>query len=41
MVYCVTFYGELKACESEKIVEWRWFNLKNLPSNVFFIAEKL
>lgn len=34
------FEGEPEAMEPEEITEWRWFNLNDLPSPMFFPSEK-
>ena len=38
---CKDFTGELKATEPEEISEWKWYNLNNLPSNVFLPSAKI
>ncbi|MEK7181468.1 MAG: NUDIX domain-containing protein [Patescibacteria group bacterium] len=38
---CENFYGEPKVMEPDEITEWRWFDLKDLPSPMFPPAEKL
>jgi ADP-ribose pyrophosphatase/8-oxo-dGTP diphosphatase len=30
------FLGDAKVMEPDEITEWRWFNLNNLPRNMFF-----
>lgn len=32
---CKDFEGEPKVMEPDEIVEWKWFPLNNLPSNIF------
>ncbi|MBR4106579.1 MAG: NUDIX domain-containing protein [Alphaproteobacteria bacterium] len=39
------FNGEVKLCEPDKFAEWRWFDMDNLPENIFlpaaqFLAQK-
>ena len=29
------YFGEVKAMEPETILEWKWFNLDNLPENLY------
>ncbi|MFH1867177.1 MAG: NUDIX domain-containing protein [Patescibacteria group bacterium] len=38
---CENFSGEPKTMEPEEIVEWRWFDLNNLPDNMFFPSRKM
>lgn len=38
---CEDFEGEPKAMESEEITEWKWYNLDNLPENVFLPSAKM
>jgi hypothetical protein len=33
--------GEPKVTEPEEIVEWKWFDLNDFPSNIFFPSEKI
>jgi 8-oxo-dGTP diphosphatase len=33
--------GELKAMEPEEITEWKWYNLNNLPENIFLPSAKV
>jgi len=33
---CQDFEGEPKTMEPEEITEWKWYDLNNLPDNVFF-----
>ena len=35
------FSGEPKVMEPDKIVEWRWFGLDELPRPIYFPSEKL
>jgi 8-oxo-dGTP diphosphatase len=35
------FEGEAKAMEPEEITEWKWFDLNNLPSPLYFPSEKI
>jgi 8-oxo-dGTP diphosphatase len=35
------FSGEPKAREPDEITEWGWFNLRDLPSPLFFPSERL
>ncbi|MFA6918711.1 MAG: NUDIX domain-containing protein [Patescibacteria group bacterium] len=39
--FCDVFEGEPYAAEPEKIVEWRWFDLNDLPSPLFLPTERL
>lgn len=32
---CKTFQGEPKVMEPDEITEWQWFDLNNLPKNMF------
>ena len=34
------FVGEVKTMEPETILEWRWFDLDNLPNNLFSPSKK-
>ena len=34
------FSGEPRVMEPDEITEWRWFDVNNLPSPMFFPAEK-
>jgi ADP-ribose pyrophosphatase YjhB (NUDIX family) len=36
-----TWQGEPKAMEPEEIVEWKWYNLDNLPHNMFLPSAKM
>ena len=38
---CKNFEGEPKVMEPDEITEWRWFDLNNLPSPIFFPSEKI
>lgn len=38
---CQDFKGEPGVMEPDEITEWRWFELNNLPSPVFFPSEKI
>lgn len=38
---CEDFEGEPKVMEPDEIVEWKWFDLNNLPKPMFFPAEKV
>ncbi|PJA00859.1 ADP-ribose pyrophosphatase, partial [bacterium (Candidatus Gribaldobacteria) CG_4_10_14_0_2_um_filter_33_15] len=35
------FDGEPKVIEPVEIVEWRWFNLDNLPTPLYFPSAKI
>ena len=35
------FLGEPQVLESDEITEWKWFDLNNLPENVYFPSAKL
>lgn len=35
------FEGEPKVMEPDEIIEWKWFELDNLPSPIFFPSEKI
>ena len=35
------FPGEPKVMEPDEITEWKWFNLKALPSPIFFPSQKI
>jgi 8-oxo-dGTP diphosphatase len=35
------FEGEAKVMEPDEITEWRWFDLNNLPSPLFFPSAKI
>ncbi len=38
---CEDFEGEPELIEPNEITEWRWFELNNLPSPIFFPTEKI
>lgn len=38
---CQDFKGETKVMEPDEIIEWKWFDLDNLPSSIFFPSEKI
>ncbi len=38
---CKDFAGEPKVKEPDEIVEWRWFDLNNLPTPMFFPSGKI
>lgn len=38
---CEDFEGESKVMEPDEIVEWRWFDLNNLPEKIFFPSAKI
>ena len=38
---CEDFEGDAKIMEPDEITEWRWFDLNNLPSPIFFPSEKI
>jgi 8-oxo-dGTP diphosphatase len=35
------FEGEAKVMEPDEIVEWKWFNLDNLPQPMYFPSRKI
>lgn len=35
------FEGEVKVMEPDEITEWKWFNLDDLPSPLYFPSEKI
>lgn len=35
------FEGEPKVMEPDEIIEWRWFDLDNLPEKVYFPSKKI
>ncbi len=39
--YSEHFEGEARAMEPEKISEWHWFDLNNLPENLFLSSKKM
>ena len=38
---CEKFNGEAKTMEPDEIVEWRWYNLDNLPTKIFLPSQKV
>jgi len=38
---CEDFEGEPKVMEPDEITEWKWFELSNPPSPMFFPSEKI
>jgi len=38
---CEDFEGEVKVMEPDEITEWKWFDLSNLPSPLYFPSEKI
>ena len=38
---CTDFSGEVKTMEPEEIVEWRWWDINNLPPNMFPPSKKM
>ena len=38
---CKEFGGEARIMEPDEIVEWKWFDLNNLPGPIFFPSEKI
>jgi ADP-ribose pyrophosphatase YjhB (NUDIX family) len=38
---CEKYSGELKTMEPEEITEWDWFDINNLPSNLYNPSKKL
>ena len=38
---CTNFEGEPKIMEPDEITEWRWFDLNDLPSPLYFPSEKI
>ncbi len=38
---CKDFPGEPRVAEPDEITEWKWFDLNNLPSPIFFPSEKI
>ena len=34
------YYGKIKTMEPETILEWKWFDLNNLPNNLYKPSEK-
>ena len=35
------FEGDPKVMEPDEITEWKWFDLDNLPSPIFFLSAKV
>lgn len=40
-LFCDEFTGEPQVMEPDKITEWHWFSLDNLPEPVYFPSEKV
>lgn len=40
-LFCNDFTGEPKVCEPDEITEWRWFDLDDLPSPLYFPSERV
>lgn len=40
-LFCDKFEGEAKVMEPEEITEWKWFNLNDLPENIYFPSVKV
>ena len=38
---CEDFKGQAKTMEPDEITEWKWFNLDELPKNIFFPSKKI
>ncbi|NCO80349.1 NUDIX domain-containing protein [bacterium] len=38
---CKDFEGEAKVMEPDEITEWKWFDLNNLPSPLYFPSERI
>ena len=38
---CENFEGEAKVMEPDEITEWKWFDLNNLPSPLYFPSGKI
>lgn len=38
---CEKFEGQAKTMEPDEIVEWQWFDLKNLPKPIFPPSQKI
>lgn len=34
------YSGEVKTMEPDEIIEWKWFDLDNIPSNIYFPSAK-
>ena len=39
--YAKKYSGEVKVMEEEKIDEWKWFDINNLPSNLYSPSKKI
>lgn len=37
---CKNFSGEAEVMEPDEIVEWKWFNINELPSKIFSASKK-
>lgn len=35
------YSGNVKVMEPDEIIDWKWFDLNNLPKNIYFPSEKL
>jgi len=40
-LFCDDFEGEPKVMEPDEITEWRWFDLNNLPSPIYFPSARV
>mgnify|MGYP001592182060 CR=1 FL=1 len=40
-ILCIEFNGEPQVMEPNEIVEWKWFDLDNMPTPLFFPSAKL
>ncbi len=40
-LFCDDFKGEPKVTEPDEITEWRWFDLNNLPSPMYFPSSRI
>jgi len=38
---CKDFEGEAEVMEPDEITEWKWFDLNNLPSPLYFPSERI
>ena len=38
---CEDFEGEARVMEPDEVTEWKWFKLDELPSPIFFPAERI
>lgn len=38
---CKDFDGETQVLEPDEIIEWKWFDLNNLPNPIFSASEKV